>query len=374
MALVRNADQASSSSPVLTVAGLFAGIGGIELGLHACGHETRLLCEIDASAQAVLRSQFREVELVADVRAIDRLPAVDLVSAGFPCQDLSQAGMTSGIAGSQSGLVGEVFRLIANEKQSPRWLLLENVPFMLQLDGGRAMQFLVDSLEALGFTWAYRVVDARAFGLPQRRQRVLLLASRSEDPRRILFGDDAGEPEPADESNVGCGFYWTEGKRGLGWAIDAVPTLKGGSGLGIPSPPAIRMPDGFGMQLPHICDAERLQGFPTDWTLPGAIDRPRGVGARWKMVGNAVNVRVAWGRVGERHAVAVSMWPVQAPYTHLLEFLEHDTRPLSRRATAGFLSRAQSSSLHFPLGFIDDVESHLNTMEHAERRPFALTS
>jgi DNA (cytosine-5)-methyltransferase 1 len=55
------------------------------------------------------------------------------------------------------------------------------VPFMLQLDRGEAMRFLTRSLEEMGFSWAYRVVDTRAFGLPQRRQRVLLLASRSED-------------------------------------------------------------------------------------------------------------------------------------------------------------------------------------------------
>ena len=288
--------KASNSEPTLrplAVAGLFAGIGGIELGLHNAGHHTELLCEIDEGAQRVLRSQFSDVEIAGDVRSVKRLPEVDLVAAGFPCQDLSQAGRTAGIAGAQSSLVGEVFRLLDDPRSpAPTWLLLENVPFMLQLDRGNAMRFLVASLEARGFAWAYRVVNTQAFGLPQRRQRVILLASKNEDPRAVLFAEEAQEPVNPDPDTVACGFYWTEGVRGLGWAVDAVPTLKGGSGLGIPSPPAIRLPNEAGIVTPEIRDAERLQGFPEDWTLPG-VGAGRRAGARWKMVGNAVSVPVA---------------------------------------------------------------------------------
>jgi DNA (cytosine-5)-methyltransferase 1 len=175
-------------TPALRVAGLFAGIGGIELGLHAAGHETVLLCDFESASQAVLAERFRGVPLVGDVRELIALPRVDVVAAGFPCQDLSQAGRTAGINGERSGLVSEVFRLM--RQSDAQWLLLENVPFMLQLERGEAMHFLTSSLEELGFRWAYRVVDARAFGLPQRRQRVVLLASRTHAscntlPRRI---------------------------------------------------------------------------------------------------------------------------------------------------------------------------------------------
>lgn len=110
---------------------------------------------------------------------------------------------------------------------------------MLQLERGKAMRYLVDELEARGYSWAYRVVDTRAFGLPQRRQRVILLASRTEDARDVLFADDAAPVNTPFSPDLWCGFFWTEGLRGLGWAVDAVPTLKGGSTIGIPSPPAI---------------------------------------------------------------------------------------------------------------------------------------
>src|SRR4051794_25833127 len=104
-----------------SVAGLFAGIGGIELGLHAAGHETVLLCDSDAASQAVLAERFDGVPLVGDVRELISLPRADMVAAGFPCQDLSQAGRTAGIGGNQSSLVAEVFRLLRSS--DPKWLL-----------------------------------------------------------------------------------------------------------------------------------------------------------------------------------------------------------------------------------------------------------
>lgn len=277
--------------PPLAVAGLFAGIGGIELGLGRVGHRAELLCEIEATANAVLQKQFPGIRLHEDIRTLRSLPKqVELLTAGFPCQDLSQAGGTAGIAGARSGLVGEVFRLLAR-KRVP-WVLLENVPFMLQLAKGRALDVIITELERLGYRWAYRVVDTMAFGLPQRRHRVYLLASRVGDPRDVLLADDVGAPDlPGPSKKRTYGFYWTEGVRGLGTAIDAVPTLKGGSSIGIPSPPAAILPGGR-VVTPDIRDAERLQGFPADWTAP-AMEVTRRQGARWKLVGNAVTVDVA---------------------------------------------------------------------------------
>lgn len=167
----------------MRVVGLFAGIGGLELGLSRAGHEAALLCEIDATARAVLDGQFAEVPKHDDVTTLARLPkGTDFVAAGFPCQDLSQAGKTAGITGARSGLVGEVFRLI--EQDRVPWLLLENVPFMLQLARGRALDVIIAAIEALGYRWAYRVIDSRAFGVPQRRERVYIVASLDGDPRR----------------------------------------------------------------------------------------------------------------------------------------------------------------------------------------------
>lgn len=377
----------------LRVAGLFAGVGGIERGLEKAGFESRLLCEWDPAAQRVLTEHFPDVALWSDITELPELPEVDVLAAGFPCQDLSQAGRTAGIGGSRSGLVEHVFRLIDGAKAPPRWLMLENVPFMLSLDRGCAMGWLTSMLEARGFSWAYRVVDSRAFGLPQRRQRVLLLASRQEDPRGRLLNQDAGEDETTDRSGLACGFYWTEGLRGLGWAVDAVPTLKGGSTIGIPSPPAIWRSGTSSLVTPDLRDAERLQGFPADWTKSADATPGRRRTDRWKLVGNAVSVpvarwlgerittdesydngrdhrlgaesrwpRAAWGRDGERFAVDVSMWPVSYPRQHLHDFLQFPTRPLSARATAGFLKRAHKGTLRIPEDLICEAKEHLAAM------------
>lgn len=383
----------------LRMAGLFAGIGGFELGLRRSGHEPLMVCEIEPGARAVLTTHLAEVRLHDDVRSLKSFPrGTDIVVAGFPCQDLSQAGKTLGIRGSRSGLVGEIFRLL--RRQRLPWVVLENVPFMLQLSRGRAMEVVVAAIEDLGYRWAYRVVNSRAFGLPQRRERVVFVASLEDDPRDVLFADDAGEPEPRTDAlgRVACGFYWTEGTRGLGWAIDGVPTLKGGSTIGIPSPPAIVMPDGR-VVIPNICDAERMQGFEPNWTAPAlSVSRP---GHRWKLVGNAVTVDMAhwlgrrlrnpsstgrdvvsyplkrtsaWPRaafnVGDgRFGSPVSAFPVHTESMPLDAWLRFDPSDLSAKATAGFLARFEAGSLRRPDGFIEILRKHLQSVGRKARTP-----
>lgn len=382
-----------------SVVGLFAGIAGIELGLARSGHHAELLCEVDPGALAVLADRMPDVPRHADIRTLRSLPRVDVVAGGFPCQDLSQAGRTAGIAGSRSGLVDEALRLVRRKRGGPRWLLLENVPFMLQLDRGRAMRHLTEALEEMDYRWAYRVVDARAFGLPQRRLRVVLLASRTEDPRTVLFADNTTPklPAPEEADLHDCGFYWTEGVRGLGWAINAVPTLKGGSTIGIASPPAVRRrpgsSDAYRVVTPGLADVERLQGFPAGWTnAAGEVPGAR-VGHRWKLVGNAVPVPMsawvgerlsepgeydggrdralepgdawpvaAWSEGGRTRRADLTTWPVALPYEHLEVFLR-EPKPLSARATSGFLRRAEAGTLRFVEGFLDDVRSHLAVMQ-----------
>ena len=270
----------------MNVGALFAGIGGLELGLSRAGHHAVMTCEVWEPAVNVLADRFDGVPNKPDVRKLKSLPRqVDLLTAGFPCQDLSQAGNTAGIAGKKSGLIDHVFRLLDRRKIPV--VVLENVSFMLQLDKGAAMGRLTAAFEERGYRWAYRTINTLSF-LPQRRERVFFIASCCDlVPQNVLFEDEVTPPNNISKLTTRAhGFYWTEGTRGLGWADDAIPTLKNGSTIGIPSPPAILMPDGR-LIKPDIRDAERLQGFPENWTKCAEMQ------ARWPLVGNAVSVPVA---------------------------------------------------------------------------------
>jgi DNA (cytosine-5)-methyltransferase 1 len=260
---------------------------------------------------------------------------------------------------------------------------------MLHLEGGAAMEYLVSALEKLGYKWAYRVVDSACFGIPQRRRRVFLVACVDADPRLVLLADDAGTAPQADTSGRArsYGFYWTEGNSGLGWGVNIIPPLKGGSGRGVPSPPAICMPDGS-IVVPSLRDAERLQGFPAGWTAPAEEVTTRR--HRWKLIGNAVNVRAArwlgrrlahpapvylhggeplprgsawpsaaWNVGAGRFSAPVSPWPRATRLYGVHEYLRFAPTPLSRRATEGFLSRLLASRLRHDAAFIAALRAHL---------------
>lgn len=378
----------------LNVVGLFAGVGGLEEGFRQAGHRSSMLCELDPLARRVLKTHFGDAEIRTDIKKLKGLPDCDVLTAGFPCQDLSQVGRRRGITGPNSGLVGVVFELLGKKRKAPNWVVLENVPFMLALHRGRAIRAVTEALEELGYAWAYRTIDARAFGLPQRRRRVVLLASKINDPRPYLLGADAGPPEPRPRGSHACGFYWTEGNTGLGWAVNSVPPLKGGSAIHIPSPPAIWFPRRRLIATPAIEDAERLQGFTAGWTDISA-EEPRSNGKRWRMVGNAVSVPMArwlaqrlteeaepfepgelvglpkdagwpsaaWGMNGVRASSDVSEWPVRVEAAHLSSFLQHRVTPLSKKATSGFLSRLVESSLKYEEAFEDDLAHHVENVE-----------
>lgn len=390
-------DAPRNKSRTLKVAGLFAGSGGLTLGLRKAHHKIKVLSEIDPHARAVLEDQFSEATLYDDVRQLRKrdLSGVDLLAAGFPCQDLSQVGPKKGIHGHRSGLIGEVVRLV---KEVPiEWVVLENVSFLRILDKGAGMRWILRQLDRLGYRWAYRTIDSRAFGVPQRRKRIYVVASRSAeaDPRSVLLWPDKAEPEsPVPAEQRAYGFYWTEGNRGLGWVVDAIPTLKAGSAVGPPSPPAILRVSGE-IIIPDIRDAERMQGFPQDWTKAAAKVGGRANG-RWRLVGNAVTVNVAewlgkrlatpprpyaprperdvlfdrnntgapmppaaWSNGdGQWYEARVDPWPARR-CSSLEIFLRYEGVPLSAGATEGFLRRLTASRLSRPDGFERKLKEHI---------------
>lgn len=367
---------------------LFAGIGGFELGFEQAGIETILACEIDPIAQYVLKTKMANIEIVSDVCDLNELPVdTDILCAGFPCQDISTIGGKVGLSGERSSLVTEVFRLL--EKQKIEWVIFENVPNMLYLKKGEAIKTIINELERLGYSWAYRMIDSIAF-VPQKRRRVFVVASLHYDPRNvILSGNSDLEPGiiTSSEFEEPCGFYWTEGKYAIGLYQNAIPTLKVGSSIGIPSPPAIAFPNGT-IGSPDIRDAERLQGFPVDWTKPAEdITKPN---SRWKLVGNAVTVDVAawiakkiiepvpynfsmdkelkgahkwpsaaWGANARRYASTASQFPIGRTEVSLTDYLLYPCKALSYKAAKGFESRLNSGTVRCPQFFSEAIHKYV---------------
>ena len=374
--------------PILS---LFAGIGGFERAFIKAGFNTEVIAyENWEPARTVLDQQFPESVQFSDVQSLpDDMHGASIVTAGFPCTDISSAGKTAGLEGSASGLIKGVLTKIASAK--PEWVLIENVPNMIWLNKGNAISYITQELEQAGYKWAYRMLDAQYFGLNQRRRRVFLLASLGHDPRRVLFRDLhelSREVTPKAAVSSANGFYWTEGNRGIGWGSGVVPTIKGSTTASIPSSPGVWIPqasDGAIFQTPSIESLELMQGFEPGWTSTAPVRD------RWKLVGNAVAVPVvSWILEGLKNYEAAQFFESQLfhkndegwdwagyssasgrlkgrtpefaqgeqiqPELSLKDLLiTYGSHPLSQRATKGFTGRLSKSTLKYPDEFMRDL-------------------
>ena len=175
-------------------ASFFSGVGGLDIGFERAGIETVSVCEISPYASSVLAERFPSAPnlgSITEVRAHD-IPDADIWSGGFPCQDLSIAGKRAGFAGKRSSLAFTFLDLV--EQRRPKWIVLENVPGLLNSNDGRDFARLQREVDELGYGMAWRVLDARFFGIPQRRRRVFLVASLgSIRAAEVLFDGEGGE-------------------------------------------------------------------------------------------------------------------------------------------------------------------------------------
>lgn len=206
-------------SPDLTLVELFAGIGGFSAGFEKAGARTVAAVEIDRQARGVLAKRFPDAVLFEDVtkvggddfRAAGFVSERGIVTAGWPCQDLSIAGRGEGLSGSRSGLFWHVVRILGELR--PRWFVLENVPNLLSINGGRDMGAVIGALAEFGIPFAYRVLDASSFGVPQRRRRVFFVGHFGAEwgaPVEVLFEPESVQRDSAQgaetEQEVTGGF------------------------------------------------------------------------------------------------------------------------------------------------------------------------
>jgi DNA (cytosine-5)-methyltransferase 1 len=226
--------------------------GGFDGGFEAAGMRCRWQVEINDACNRVLERHWPEVRKYRDIKEVDgcQLEPVEIICAGFPCQDLSIAGKRNGLKGERSGLFFEVVRIIREMREKtnglyPAFLVLENVPGLLSSNGGRDFTVVLREMAksgAMDIAWA--VLDAQWFGVAQRRRRVFIVADfRGERAGEILFipyGSKRHSPPGREKKSLSASLLasgaGTSRPAGIGSEADFLVTqaLTGGFGKGGP--------------------------------------------------------------------------------------------------------------------------------------------
>lgn len=156
---------------------LFSGIGGFTRGLDRAGFQTVAFCEIDPDRRADLASIWPGVPIFDDVRtlSISQIGPVDVITGGFPCQDISTAGKKAGIHGERTGLFSEIVRLVGDLR--PAFVILENSADLLTGNDGEWARHVFGELASLGYDAEWHVIPAAGLGAPHERERVWIIAS-----------------------------------------------------------------------------------------------------------------------------------------------------------------------------------------------------
>lgn len=310
-----------------------SGIGAPEVAWTPLGWTPLFCSEIARFPCAVLAYRFPHVPNLGDFTEIDdaqlaRFRPIDVLVGGLPCQSFSVAGKRAGLRDPRGVLAFEFLRLA--QRARARWLLFENVPGLLSSNGGRDFGAFLGALGDGGYGFAYRILDARYFGLAQRRARVFVVghlgdwrraaavllerASLSWNPPTGLNArPETAAPPPRGAENHGHGEY--AGRRHeppvnlLAFAPQSGGNPRFCIGDNAPTLTVHRM---YQLRNPLLHDTmvrrftpreyERLQGFPDDYTrIPGAKDTPR-----YRALGNSMAVPVI-RYLGERIALVDSL-------------------------------------------------------------------
>ena len=199
-----------SKASTVRVLDLFAGIGGFTLGLERAGFETVAFCEIEPYAQKVLKKNWPGVPIYDDVRTItaERLASdgigVDVITGGFPCQDISVSGNRAGIQdGTRSGLWSECARLIG--ELQPRYAIFENVTNLLNGERGAWFKRVLWDISQIGYDAEWHCIPASELGAHHHRDRIWIIAYPSGEYGRDntqLAADQAKRAQGAANSSA----------------------------------------------------------------------------------------------------------------------------------------------------------------------------
>ena len=302
---------------------LFAGIGGFRLGMESAGHECIGFCEIDKFARASYKAihdtkgeiELHDITTVSD-ESIRRIGRVDIICGGFPCQAFSIAGNRRGFEDPRGSLFFEIARFASILR--PKYLFLENVKGLLNHDGGATFETILGALDELGYNVEWQVLNSKDFGVPQNRERVLIVGHlRGECTRRVFPLSKSGQ-QVASIKEQYSNTIKTRYGNSQGGEHDIAPTLTSNSyqennpvkvvdfynkitkdevgtltssgGGSTVRAGSFGITDGYRIRKLTPRECWRLQGFP-DW----AFDKAQEVNSNsqlYKQAGNSVTVNV----------------------------------------------------------------------------------
>lgn len=296
------------------VAGLFAGVGGIELGFAQAGFQPVIANEIDKFAAVTYRLNHENPLILSDIHELtsSEIPKINVLTGGFPCQAFSVAGYRRGFKDPRGNVFWEIIRLL--EDKRPEVVFLENVKNLKNHDGGKTFEVILSALEEVGYSIHYKVLNSAEYSsVPQNRERIYIVGFRTKK-----FSSKFVFPEPAAnlgelskfidfDGKVGDEFYYNdrymtkelvksmkrtdtvyqwrrqyvrENKSGL------CPTLTANMGTGGHNVPLVLTKHGIRKLTPKECF--NLMGFPKSFKLPPGLANSH----LYKQAGNAVVVPV----------------------------------------------------------------------------------
>ncbi len=309
----------TSKKSKYSVIELFAGAGGTALGFHNAGLEHKLLTDWDRDSALTLKSNYPEWNIAhGDIRDLDfKGMTADIVEGGFPCQSFSYAGKQLGFDDTRGTMFFEFARSIKEIK--PKIAMGENVKGLLRHDNGKTLATIIKVLEDLGYRVAYKVLRAQYLDVPQKRERLIIIAVRKDIKSPILFPKEkdytismkealencplsAGQEYPAHKkavlSKIPPGGYWRdlpvdEQKKYMGASF-----YLGGGKTGMArrlswDEPSLTLTCAPAQKQTERCHPEetrplnvreyaRIQTFPDNWKFTGSIS------SQYKQIGNAV--------------------------------------------------------------------------------------
>lgn len=340
-------DEEAKTKPIrpYKLVELFAGCGGLALGMEKAGFESVLLNEIDPHACKTLRKNRPEWNVVeGDVSQVDFTEykdKIDILTGGFPCQAFSYAGKKLGFEDTRGTLFFEFARAV--KETNPKIFIAENVRGLLNHEGGKTLTAIKDVIDELGYELVEpRVLKAIFYQVPQKRERLFLIGIRKDLARKVEFkwpspykrimtmkdALKAGELYPCDVppsegqkyperkqeimSKVPAGGYWRDLPLDLQKEYMQKSFYLGGGKTGMArrlswDEPSLTLTTAPAQKQTERCHPEetrpltvreyaRIQTFPDEWKLEGTVT------AQYKQIGNAVPVNLAYavGRAAVR--------------------------------------------------------------------------